>query len=926
VDGLPATPLGPVATARVAQPGRVHRSAVELPDDAVPDALRADVRTLTTLLGEAIARHEGSELLDLVEQVRQAVRVAPDDVAALLAIVDRPRAIRLARAFADYFHVANVVEQTHRARHLENDATLGWVADAVRRIVEAGATDDLADAVASLEVRPVLTAHPTEVARRSTLQKLRLLAELLDQPRTGRTDRRLAQTVDLLWQTDELRVARPDPLDEARNAVYYLDELATSALPQVLADLRDKLHAAGVGLPQLGHPVTFGSWIGGDRDGNPYVTPEVTAQVLRLQHQHGVRGVLQLVDGLRAELSASVRVLGADDELQASLDRDAEQLPELDRRYLRLNAEEPWRLKLTYVRQRLLNTLDRLADGRPHQDGRDYLGRTGQLIDDLLLVRDALVRHGGELVAEGALDETLRVVAANGLHLAVLDVREHAAKHHDALGVLVDRLHEVSMRYADLSPPQRLTVLRRELTGRRPLTRATDELDGDEGTTLATFAAVRDALDRYGDDVVRTYIVSMTKGADDVLAAVVLAREAGLVDVHEGTARVGFAPLLETVDELRAAGDIVGALLDDPSYRRLVAARDDVQEVMLGYSDSNKDAGITTSQWEVHQAQRRLREVAQHHGVRLRFFHGRGGSVGRGGGPTYDALMALPPGSIDGEVKLTEQGEVISDKYLLPGLARHNLELLVAATLEATVLHRVARSSAAQLDAWQAVMDVMSPAAQTAYRALVDDPELPAYFASSTPVDVLGDLHLGSRPSRRPDTSSGLEGLRAIPWVFGWTQCRQIVPGWYGVGSGLQAAREGGHGAELTRMAEHWPFFRAFVSNVEMTLAKTDLGIAGRYVDRLVPEQQRHLFDRVREEHARTVEELLRVTGAQRLLDGQRGLRQTLNVRNAYLAPLHHLQVQLLHDARNGHGDDPELRRALHVTVNGIAAGMRNTG
>ena len=776
-------------------------------------------------------------------------------------------------------------------------------------------------------MRPVLTAHPTEVARRSTLGKLRNIAELLAEQRTPRVQQRLAQTVDLLWQTDEIRAVQPDPVDEARNAVYYLDELTVQALPHVLADLRDALAEVGVELPVDGRPLTFGSWIGGDRDGNPHVTPDVTGQVLRLQHEHGVRVLLLLVDRLRSELSASIRVIGVDADLEASLKQDAHAVPELDPRYLRINAEEPWRLKLTYVRQRLANTLARLADGGPSVPGRDYLGRPEALLDDLRLVRDSLVRRGGAHVAAGLLDEVLRVVASGGLHLAVLDVREHADKHHDAVALLFDRVREVSMRYADLTARQRLTVLRNELTSRRPLARDPDDATEEEARTFGTFVAMREAANRYGEQALGTYIVSMTKGPEDVLAAVVLAREAGLVDVHAGRARIGFAPLLETVDELRAAGDIVDRLLSDPSYRTLVTARGDEQEVMLGYSDSNKDAGITTSQWEIHQAQRVLREVGQQHGVRIHFFHGRGGSVGRGGGPTYDAILAIPPGAVDGAMKLTEQGEVISDKYLLPGLARHNLGLLVGATLEATVLHRVARSSPEQLGIWKDVMDVLSPAAHASYRHLVEDPGLPAYFAASTPVDVLGDLRLGSRPSRRPSTELGLDGLRAIPWVFGWTQSRQIVPGWYGVGSGLRAAREAGHEVELRRMSQDWSFFRTFLSNVEMTLAKTDLVISARMVERLVPADQQHLLDVIRAEHALTVQEVLRLLGQGALLDDQRALRQTLRVRDAYLAPLHHLQMELLHERRRGDGDDDLLlHRALLVTVNGIAAGMRNTG
>lgn len=889
--------------------------------------LRAHIRLLGDLLGQTLARQEGPGLLDHVEAVRLAVRTDPHTAAELLDAADLDTATNLARSFSIYFDLANVAEQVERAHDTRFDrrqrsGPLHQVVDAAR---DANVPIELVEQVASaMSVRPVFTAHPTEAARRSVLVKLRRIADILfdEEPSDSERERSLAEIIDLLWQTDELRLERPQVLDEARNALYYLDDLTRGPLGKVLEDLAAGFRDLGVELPVDARPISFGSWIGGDRDGNPFVTPEVTTDVVRFQRDHAVLDLMPHIDRLLEDLSVSERLVGASEALRESVESDLAYLPDLDPRFLRINAEEPIRLKLTIIRMRLRLTRERLLDGAAHRPGRDY-DSTRELLDDLLLIRTDLLQHRGELAAHGVLDRAIRVVASIGLPLATLDIREHSAKFHSAIGQLFTRL---GFDYDAMSREDRFALLSDELSALRPLTQHPPQLDESGSVTFATMSTVRDLLDTYGTRPIESVIVSMTKGADDILAAVILGREAGLVDTSMGTARVGFVPLLETVEELRGAGRIIEQLLEHPAYRALVASRGDVQEVMLGYSDSNKDAGITTSQWEIHLAQRRLRDVAMRYGVRLRLFHGRGGTVGRGGGPTYDAILAQPWGVLDGQIKVTEQGEVISDKYLLPALARDNLEQMVAAVLDASLLHRTSRQSPEQLKRWDTVMDTASQSAQTAYRRLVDDPDLPRYFSLSTPVEEFGAMHLGSRPARRPDGAAGISDLRAIPWVFGWTQSRQIVPGWFGVGSGLAAAREAGFASDFPQMYREWHFFANFISNVSMTLVKTDLKVARQYVDRLVPTDLHRIFDAICEEYERTVSEILLITGQPELLADNPTLQRTLATRDTYLLPLHSLQVSLLDRMRSSDDSGQQLRRALSVTINGIATGLRNTG
>ena len=911
------------------------------PDQADDQLLRDDIRRLGNQLGDTLRRQEGEDFLALVEEVRAAskrVRTGEGTTAELIDLVSRlegPTAIKLVRAFSSYFHLANLAEQVQRVPYGQ-DLDGDWSRYLPRSRFATPSDPEAAHRLlGELDVRPVFTAHPTESTRRSVRHKRRQIAELLDErsdPRLGpasreRVDRHVTEVVDLLWQTDELRLRPPTPLDEATVVMDLLDELRTRVVPRLLEDFAVGVPAAlglddDPGRPAVAptiRPLRFGSWVGGDRDGNPYVTPEVTEQVLDLQRRRGLRHVRRGLEVLGVELSISARIAGHDPALDELCERYGEWFPELRDRRGAAGHEELHRTALTYMRERVV-----LSDDQPDSP-HAYRG-PDDLVRDLSTIRASLCSHGGERIATGPLDRFLRELVAFGFTMATLDVREDARRLHALIGVLFDRLGTRAEPYASLSRAERLRFLSEELAAGRPVSTVGAVLDESDERTHGVFRVIRSAVERDGNDAVESYIVSMTEDADDVLAAALLAADAGLVDLHGDVAVIGFVPLLETVSSLRRAGTILDRLLSVEPYRRLVALRGDVQEVMLGYSDSNKVGGTTTSRWEIHRAMRSLRDVAQRHGVRLRLFHGRGGTAGRGGGPTQDAILAEPFGVLRGAIKITEQGEVISDKYGTSRLADDNLRRTIGAVIAGSLFHTESAVPPGRLVEWDTVMSAVSEAALQRYRALVDHPSLVPFFVSSTPVEELGELNLGSRPARRAaGAHAGLDDLRAIPWVFGWTQSRQNVPGWFGLGTGLASVRAAGHGEDLAAMAQHWPFFADLLSNVEMVLFKTDLAVAAHYVDRLVAPEHRAPFDLIVDEFELTVTEVLRTLGCTELLERHPSLARTLRVRETYLDPLHALQVELLARHRRDLPDQTR-RRALLLTVNGIAAGLRNTG
>ncbi|MCH7582389.1 MAG: phosphoenolpyruvate carboxylase [Acidobacteria bacterium] len=897
------------------------------------DALRTDIRRLGNQLGEALVRQHGPELLALVEKVRSLGKSArrggstkaTAKLHELLSDLPTDQVIPLVRAFTTYFYLANVTEQVHRADELAPDER--YLRSTVDRILEADLDRDLVDEVLGrFEVRPVFTAHPTETARRSILSKTAALAELIetrletDNPdRMASIDRRSAELIDQIWQTDELRLQQPSVVDEARSALYYLVALATEVLPVVLETIATQFDRLGADADSV--PLRFGSWVGGDRDGNPGVSPETTLETLALQHDRGLTHLIFLIEGLSDELSISNRLFPISADLEQSLEADKEHLPNIWQREMRRTAGEPYRLKCSYIHARLSNTRERILSGNPRHQGSGYL-HPDELTADLDLMAESLKQAKGQLIAAGSVARVRRAVGTLGFQMATLDVREHSQQHRTAVEELFDN---VGVDLKAMGGAQRLQVLSSELAGARPLSSPTTELSAEVEKTLGVFRAIREAKSRYGQQVIESYIISMTETPVDVLEAAVLAREAGLIDLGRGIADIGLVPLVETIDDLKGSGLLLDNLLHDPQYRRLVSLRGDIQEVMLGYSDSNKVGGIAASQWEIYKAQKVMRSVAEKHNVTLRLFHGRGGTIGRGGGPTHAAVLAQPFGTIDGTIKITEQGEVISEKYGNPGIAARNLELMVASVLESSLLHRESRRPPEKLDRWTEAMDCLASEAYAAYRRLVENSSLVSYFLSSTPVEELAKMNIGSRPSRRPGAVDGVDDLRAIPWVFGWTQTRQIVPGWFGVGSGFEAARDAGYEDVLREMAMEWGFMQTFLSNVEMTLFKTDLDIAERYVDTLVAPEHQHLLHSIRTERDLTIAQVLEIRDVDQLLDDAGLLRRTLDVRDVYLDPINYLQVSLLERSRKEE-ESPDLNRALLLTVNGIAAGMRNTG
>ncbi|MDK3257190.1 phosphoenolpyruvate carboxylase [Blastococcus capsensis] len=920
------------------------------------EPLREDIRLLGRVLGGVIGEHAGPDVLELVESTRLAafgVHRSEGDRVALAARLDGldvRSANHVIRAFSHFSVLANLAEDIHherRRRHHRRAGSppqRGSLAATFALLDRADlSVDTVARELAGALVCPVVTAHPTEVRRKTVFQVQRQIAELIRQrDRTGDGDvdgewsARLGRSVLTLWQTALLRLSRLRLEDEIDEALRYYELSLFDVVPAINAQLRRAVEERWPGAGVLRRPMLLpGSWIGGDRDGNPFVTAEALRRATTRQAETALGHHLAELAQLRSDLSMSDRLITPTPKLYALAEASGDDSP--------FRADEPYRRALTGIAARLAATavrvLGTVPGGRPPGPEVAAYADPDELRADLDVVDASLRSHGAGALADDRLLRLREAVEVFGFHLCGLDLRQNSAVHEEVVAELL-AWSGVCDDYTALDEAARVELLAGELALRRPLVRPDAQLSEGTRKELDVLLAAAGQVALLGPRTIPNYVISMCESGSDVLEVAVLLKEVGLLDpagvlsspTHPGpTCPVGISPLFETIGDLQAAGTTLGAVLDQPLYRSLVANRGNVQEVMLGYSDSNKDGGYLAANWALYRAELDLVEVARREGIRLRLFHGRGGTVGRGGGPSYEAVRAQPPGAVAGALRITEQGEVIAAKYADPDLARRNLEALVAATLESTLLD--VEGLGQDADEAYALLDDLAARAQRAYRELVHEtPGFVEWFRAATPIGELAELNIGSRPPSRKAGDS-IADLRAIPWVFSWSQTRIMLPGWYGTGSALESFVDGSPERlqQLRELYRRWPFFRTVLSNMGMVLAKTDLGLAARYAG-LVPDEElrARVFDRISAEHERTCRMTRAITGEEDLLADNPSLARSIRNRFPYLEPLHHLQVEMLRRRRSAvpdDGPDDELTsRNIQLTINGIATALRNSG
>jgi phosphoenolpyruvate carboxylase len=911
------------------------------------EPLRRDINLLGRVLGRILIEQEGEELFETEEEVRLLCKRLRFDydpelderLRRKIEGMSVQELRRIVRAFSVYFQLVNIAERYHRVRRrrqyessVGNPPQRASVASALARLKGEGLGQRALQSVLDdMSVGLVMTAHPTEAMRRSIRRKHVRIGEMLESMESPaltwkqqrRLEEELAEEITILWQTDELRVRRPEVVQEIERTLLFFENPLISATLEAYREFEDELaRQFPEDTPKLGRVLEFGSWVGGDQDGNPFVGPEMITTALDLHREVILGRHLASILGMAEHMSQSARMIPVTEVLRRSVERDEKLMPELAGLHEEVDPNEIYRRKLLFVAERLRLALER-PDSPPAYSG------AAAFLEDLLMIRDSLVQNGGLRVAEGGLRDLIRQVEVFGFHLAKLDVRQESSTVVEAVAGLISAATGEDLVAMDEAA--RAALLRRLLTDPGLSLPEPEDLSEETRRVLETFRRIRRAKEEHSGTPVETFILSMARHASDVLSVQLLARRAGLLEVDEGgrcTANyLRVTPLFETVDDLRRAPEVLGHLLDDPFYRSSLVESDDLQEIMLGYSDSGKDAGYITSNWTLYQAQGELCSVARKHGVNLRLFHGRGGSAGRGGGPSYQAIMAQPPNTLQGRIRITEQGEVISFKYSMLGLARRNLDTVLAAVLEATA----DESSGEPESHWAGVMEDLSTKAREAYLGLVyQDEDFLEFFSEASPIGELSLLNMGSRPARRVQNPE-VENLRAIPWVFAWTQNRFLLPSWYGAGTAFGDYLEQQDGLGVLReMYEGWPFFRTLIDFMQMTLAKSDLRISENYTSLVSnPRARERLWRRISDEHDTCVGALLAITGNQNLLDDSPVLQRSIRLRNPYVDPLSYIQVALLRRLRALSADSPERDDVLNVlllSISGVSSGMLNTG
>ncbi|WP_142850965.1 phosphoenolpyruvate carboxylase [Telmatospirillum sp. J64-1] len=919
------------------------KNSSELPDKDLP--LRRDIRMLGRMLGDVVREQEGDAVFEVIEQVRQAsVRFNRDDdhaarreMAETLNALPRDTMVSVVRAYSYFLHLTNTAEDQHHIRRNRDHAIAGSppregsLLRALERLDEAGVSPErLREVLDHALVSPVLTAHPTEVQRKSILSLHRKVAELLaEQDRARLTPEEHAENevalqaaILTLWRTRMLRPQRLAVIDEVKNGISHYKDTFLNELPKLYCRFEDMLRERYPEQDWSLHPFfRIGSWIGGDRDGNPFVTAPILRETVRLQSAAALDHYLFEVHHLGGELPLSQLLAPVTPELEALAARSPDTSPH--------RADEPYRRALTGIYARLAATvkvLDQQEALRSAVGQAQPYASSQELLEDLQILSTSLTAHGAAKLAARRLRRLILAVQVFGFHLAPVDLRQNSDVHQRTIGELLAVAGRCA-DYAALSEDERIALLAEEIANPRPLYSPYLSYSEETAGELAIFFTAREIKAKYGDVTLPNCIISKTDGASDLLEVALLLKETGLLQPGaEPRSSMNVIPLFETIEDLRQAPAIMERLFSLPVYRALVASRGNEQEVMLGYSDSNKDGGFLTSGWELYKAEIELCKLFDRHKIRMRLFHGRGGSVGRGGGPSYQAILAQPVGAVAGQIRITEQGEVIGSKYGNPDVGRRNLEIIAAGTLEASLLDL--ENDVESAEAFYDSMERLSRLAFAAYRDLVyETPGFVQYFRESTPISEIANLNIGSRPASRTK-SDRIEDLRAIPWVFSWAQCRLMLPGWYGFGSAIEAwlAETPDGLSQLQRMYQAWPFFRTLLSNVDMVLAKSDLAIASRYAELVTDEEIRtRILGRLRDEWHRTRKHLLAITGQEDVLAENPLLMRSIRNRFPYMDPLNHLQIELLRRHRAGETDE-RVRRGIHMTINGVAAGLRNSG